>query len=121
MDKLSYLYERDLQPRDVFVGARKLIKGWTWHGTYPEACALVTGYLEGRGGGRLVAEFQAWLVGKYGGALNVVFWIHVLRLAVPDRESSRGDSLTDGEHAAAVDKLFELLIEWLDESNWQAS
>jgi hypothetical protein len=117
VDGLRYLDKSDLQPRDVFLGARKLIKSWTWYGTYPEACALVTGYLEGRGSGRMLAEFQSWLVGKYGGALNVVFWIHVLRLALPNRESPRGDSLTKGEHAAAVDKLFELLIEWLDESN----
>jgi hypothetical protein len=120
VDKLSYLHERDLQPREVFVAARKRIKAYTWYGTYPEACALAMGYLEGRGGGRMLAEFQTWLVGKYGGAPNVVFWIHVLRLAVPD-QSSRGDSLTDREHAAAVDKLFELLIEWLDEANPEES
>jgi hypothetical protein len=92
-----------------------MITGWTWYGTYPEACALVMGYLEGRGGGPMIAEFQEWFVARYGGSTEVVFWHGVLQLALPG--ATRADDVSPAENAAAVDKLFEVLIDWLEDSN----
>jgi hypothetical protein len=75
------------------------------------------GYLQGHGGGPTIADFQTWLVRKYGGDLNVAFCSLVLRLALPDRESPRADNLSPEENGAAVDKLFELMIEWFEQTN----
>lgn len=51
----------------------------------------------------------------HGGELNVVFFHHVLRLALPNLDAPDPGELAPAENAAAVDKLFGLLLEWLDE------
>jgi hypothetical protein len=114
VENLNYLRGPRLEPRVVFEGARRRIKAWTWYGTYPEACALVLGFFEGRGDD-LLPDFQVWLCGRYGGSENVAFWHHALRLAI-ERADVHANQLSPEENARAVDKLFELLIEWLDES-----
>jgi hypothetical protein len=51
----------------------------------------------------------------HGGELNVVFFHHVFRLALPNLDSPDPGELAAAENAAAVDKLFGLPLEWLDE------
>ena len=98
----------------MYSSARQSIKSWTWYGTYPEACALVTGHSAGRDGD-LDRDFTRWLVARYGGKPEVVYWHHVLRLALPNLEPIQAHDLTEEEHAVAVDKLFELLLAYLDD------
>jgi hypothetical protein len=113
LEKLDHL-RQERSPREVFTSARRLIKGWTWAGTYLEACALVTGYFAARDKD-MAADFQRWLVGRHGGERKVVFWSHVLRLAFPDVDTPDPTALSSKENATAVDKLFALLLEWLDD------
>ena len=113
-ENLDHL-RRDVSPRDLFTSARSMIRGWTWTGSYLEACALVTGYLAGRGKD-LTADFELWLHDRYGGARKLASCGRVLRLALPEIESPDPAVLSASEDAAAVDKLFELLLEWLDDT-----
>lgn len=101
--------------KDFFASARKLIKGYTWYGTYQEACALVMGYDEGLGRGTIVGGFQRWISSRTGGQRKVVFWVHVLREAFPELPSPDPSTFSREQHARAVDYLFALLLEYLDD------
>jgi hypothetical protein len=56
----------------------------------------------------------------HGGESNVVFFHHVLRLALPNLDSPDPGELAPVENAAAVDKVFGLLLECLDEVEQRA-
>jgi len=106
--------------REFLAAARKHIRAFTWYGTYPEACALVMGYDNGLGPGSFVPGFQQWLTSRQGSAPEVVFWVHVLREALPNRPGLDGSNLSKEDHSLAVDKLFELLLEYVDEAGLDA-
>jgi hypothetical protein len=101
--------------RKFFTSARRLIRGYTWFGTYPEACALVMGYDEGVGRGTITAGFQSWVAARTGGQLKVAFWVHVLRAAFPAKQEPDPREFSREEHDLAVDVLFAMLLAYLDE------
>ena len=98
-----------MSPRDFVAAARRGVKSFTWYGTYPEACALVMGYDEGFGRGRLLDGFQRWIARRHQIGANIVFWLPVLWEAFPDSGIDEALELSPAQHATAVAKLFELL------------
>jgi hypothetical protein len=101
--------------REFFVSAGRLIRGYTWFGTYPEACALVMGYDEGLGRGTITEGFQPWLVSRTGGERKVAFWVHVLRDTFPEKPDPDPRQLSPDEHDRAAHALFTMLVAYLDE------
>lgn len=98
--------------RAFFASARRSVRGFTPSGSFGEACALVVGY-DWALGQWLLDEFQQWIGARHGGRSEVAFWGLVLREAFPDEATLTVADLTESQQAAAVDKLFELLDEWL--------
>jgi len=98
-----------MEPLDFVNAARKMIRGFTWHGTFPEACALVVGYAEGLGTGML-REFQEWIGARYGRP-ELAFWCHILAAEVPNADPS-GRGMSEEENQLAIDALFQLLDEF---------
>lgn len=89
------------------------------NGTFPEACALVIGY-DCAMGGALLDEFQQWVGARHDGRSEVAFWIHVLNEAFPSKPAIRVSELTEEQNRTAIDKLFELLDEYLAIGAWTA-
>jgi hypothetical protein len=73
------------------------------------------GYDDGRGRGTILAGFQEWIVARYGIGAELVFWVPVLGEALPGIADA--SDLSPAEHAVAVDKLFELLLQYLSEGD----
>ena len=100
--------------REFLVAARRSIKGFTWGGTYREACALLTGYAIGSGDDRVDRGFSAWLADRQHVGHEHVFWNLVLEETAPGGETPDPAAYSPEDDAAAVDRLFELLLEYLD-------
>jgi hypothetical protein len=82
-------------------------------GSYGQFCAYVDGVDTGNAG-RLLTGFREWLVTRLGDGDNLVWRGLVLRLAFPEHDSIRPETLSEAEpNRTAVDTLFALLGEFL--------
>ena len=99
-----------MDPFDFAHSVKKMTRGFTPHGTFSEASALLVGFMTGSDD-QMFGQFQQWLGGRFGRP-ELAFWHHILAEAFPD-ETTNAHDLDEEQNQQAVAVLFRLFEEFL--------